>query len=99
MTKKTEEKAEKPVETTEFKLSDGTKVVLRKGNGRDVLRARKNAPDEESVQIYLAAQLGTFNNEAKPAEELMELPMDDFLLIETKVREFIATKNFQEQGI
>lgn len=99
MTKKTEEKAEKPVETIELKLSDGTKVVLRKGNGRDVLRARKNAPDEESVQIYLASVLGTYNGEKRPAEELMELPMDDFLLIETKMRKFIATKNFQEQGI
>ena len=99
MTKKTEEKAEKPVETTEFKLSDGTQVVLRKGNGVEVIRARKSAPDEESVQIYLASVLGTFNGKKIPAEELMELPMDDFLLIETKVRGFIATKNFQEQGI
>lgn len=84
---------------TTFKLSDGVSVELRKGNGADVLKARKNAPDEESVQIYLAAQLCTFDGDKKPAEELMELPIDDFLLIETKLRECIATKNYLAQGI
>ena len=51
------------------------------------------------MQIYLAAEIGTFNGKKIPAEELCELGMDDFLLIETKVRGLIDTKNFQQQGM
>ena len=80
-----------------FTLSDGTKAEMRQGKGIDAIKARKNAGNIEAVEIYLAAELTTFNGEKKPAEELMQLPLDDFLLIETKAKELIATKNFQKQ--
>ena len=98
MTKKEQTKTEQ-TETTEFTLSDGTKVFLKKGTGKEIIKARRLAPDSDSVQIYLAAELGTFNGQKIPAEELLELDMDDFLLMETKVRELIDTKNFRQQGM
>lgn len=95
MTKKINEKTD----GITFTLSNGCKAVMRKANGADIIKARKNAQDEETVFIYLAALLTEFDGKKLPAEELFELDADDFLLIEMKVRDLIQTKNFLRQGI
>lgn len=87
-TKKTVNKKE----SVEFNLSDGTKVVIKKGKGKDVLKARKSAPDTECVMAYLVSILGTFDGKKMPAEEILNLDMDDYTLIEEEVRELFPEK-------
>lgn len=87
-TKKTVNKKE----SVEFNLSDGTKVVIKKGKGKDVLKARKSAPDTECVMAYLVSILGTFDGKKMPAEEILDLDMDDYTLIEEEVRELFPEK-------
>lgn len=84
--------------TTTFELSDGVKVELRQGKGIDVIKARRNATDEASIIAYTAALLCTFDGKKLPAEEIMEMPMGDFLLIKEYIRQSIEPKNSQQQG-
>ena len=79
-------------ESVEFNLSDGTKVVIKKGKGKDVLKARKSASDTECVMAYLVSILGTFDGKKMPAEEILDLDMDDYTLIEEEVRELFPEK-------
>lgn len=79
-------------ESVEFNLSDGTKVVIKKGKGKDVLKARKSAPDTECVTAYLVSILGTFDGKKMPAEEILDLDMDDYALIEENFAELFPEK-------
>lgn len=87
----------KEKENLTFKLSDETEVVLRKGIGVDIIKARKVAPDEDRVMAFLISGLATFNGKKLPAEEILELPMGDYLLLEEQLREMLDAKNFQQQ--
>ena len=75
-------------ESVEFNLSDGTKVVIKKGKGKDVLKARKSA----RVTAYLVSILGTFDGKKMPAEEILDLDMDDYALIEENFAELFPEK-------
>lgn len=102
MTKKEQTPAESAVLTVEkikedgqveFELSDGTKVVMTKPDAKQILLARRLAPDDETVQIFLAADTSTFNGKKQAAPELIEsLAGDDFLLIEAYSRILCAAK-------
>lgn len=77
----------------EFELSDGTKVVMTKPDAKQILQARRIAPDDEAVQIFLAADTSTFNGVKQAAPELIDsLSGDDFLLIEAYSRILCAAK-------
>lgn len=96
-TNKTQEQDQKQEKHIKFSLSNGTKVELRQGKGIDAIRARKNAPDSDSVGAYLIAQLGTFDGKKMPAEEILNLNISDYLLLEGRMEEVLDTKNFQQQ--
>lgn len=94
MSKKSEEqKEEKVTSKVEFELSDGTKVVMHKPTAVQILKARRIAPDSESIEIFLIAEVATFNGIKRPAPELLEeLQGDDYVLLEVHIKTLISPK-------
>lgn len=94
---KTEEGKEKNTDVLKFSLSDGTAVVMKKINAAKVIMARKSATIKEAAITYMLAEMCTFNGEQIPAEEILELPMDDYFMLEEKWGEIVEAKNSRAQ--
>jgi len=73
----------------EVKLSDGRVVVIKKGTGRDYIEARKIATQTgEDIFVVLLHRLAeTKEGKAIPIEELKNLPLGDYMTLETALFE------------
>jgi hypothetical protein len=79
--------------TVEFELADGTKVVMAKPTAAQIIKARRFAPDTEAIEIFLIAEVSTFDGKKRPAPELLEeLPGDDYVLLEVHIKTLISPK-------
>lgn len=78
----------------DFLLSDGTKVKFdEKANGTIILKARKIAGREQVNVPYIAISMMTlFNGEKYTLEQIQQLPVSDFLMLEDKWNEFCTPK-------
>ena len=71
----------------EITLSDGTKVKILKGKGKDYIQARTLASEAgEDFILYLVQMLTQKENGEKfTVEELQELPVGDYMALESAV--------------
>ena len=77
----------------EFDLSDGTHCVMKRGKGIAIIRARKAAQDEELIYAHIIASTTTFDGKKRAAEDIVQLDVDDYILLEYCAKEFVAPKN------
>ena len=82
-------------ESRSITLPSGKTAVLRKGKGRDLMRAQRAAAgnsDPTAVVFALIAELTRIDGAAIVYEDVLEMDLDDVLMLQAEV----AGANFQE---
>ena len=81
-----------------FELSDGTVVCFKRAKADCMFKARKIAGNDYSNVPYLViTMVATFNGEKITLEDIKELDLADFLLLEEKWNEFCTPKKRTSQ--
>ncbi len=83
------------LETRRLTLPSGKTAALRKGRGRDLMRAQRAAagnPDPTAVVFALIAELAQIEGAPIVYEDVLEMDLDDVLALQAEV----AGANFRE---
>ena len=93
-----DEKKEMTDASNEIKLPSGCRAVVRKGCGRDLMRAHRVAghnPEPTAVTFALIAELAQVDGKAIVYEDVLAMNLGDVLRLEAEIVEGMEqAKNF-----
>ena len=71
--------------TTELILSDGRKVTIKDGKGKNLLNAQKIAKTPDAIPYTLLAELCDFDGQQLVYEDILELPIEDVINLQAAI--------------
>lgn len=71
--------------TTELILSDGRKVTIKDGKGKNLLNAQKIAKTPDEIPYALLAELCDFDGQQLVYEDILELPIEDVINLQAAI--------------
>lgn len=87
-------------EAKEINLPSGAKAILRKGKGRDLIRAHRAVagnPEPTAISFALIAELVQINGKTIVYEDVLAMDLEDVLALQDEVIGGVAEKgNFQQ---
>ena len=78
-----------------FTLSDGKIAVVKNGRGYDLLQAQLKAKTSEEIPYALIAELTEINGQKLVYEDILELPLEDVIVLQTAISGKLQTENVQ----
>lgn len=69
----------------ELTLSDGRKVIIKKGKGIDLLNAQKKAKTSDEIPYALLAELCEIDGQYLVYEDILELPIEDVINLQAVI--------------
>jgi len=66
-------------------LPSGKTATIKDGKGRDLLNAQRKAKSPDEIMFALMAELTEIENQNYVYEDLLEMPLNDILALQTEI--------------